>query len=527
MPAFLTLDRLSLAAPDGRPLFSDLTLSIDRDRVGLVGRNGSGKSRLLRAILGEVRPAAGSIAAPGRIAMLRQSSNRPADTVAEALGVAGPLALLDRIGRGDGTPEDLAAADWLLPDRVERALGEAGLDAIGLDRATGGLSGGERVRLGIARLLLEAPDVILLDEPTNDLDRAGRALVASLIERWRGGVVVASHDRALLERVDRIVELSPVRIVSFGGGWSEYAAEKAAERERATAAKAQAADALRAAKRDAQVARERQGRRDADGRAFAASGSDGKLSLGLAKRRAEATAGRRATLSARQIDEAERALDEAARRIEVTPPLTIELPPAGLPASRTLLAFDGVVLELGARRLFGPLTLTIRGPERIAVTGRNGSGKSSLLRLIAGDLEPTAGTVTRAAASACLDQHVGLLDDDLSLLDNLRRAAPGLSANAAHAALARFAFRNRDALRLARDLSGGERLRAGLSCVMSGETAPQLLLLDEPTNHLDIDAVEELEAALRGFDGALVVVSHDERFLEAIGVARTIDLGAP
>ena len=179
----------------------------------------------------------------------------------------------------------------------------------------------------------------------------------------------------------------------------------------------------------------------------------------------------------------------------------------------------------GARRLFGPLSFEVRGPERIAIGGVNGSGKTTLLRLIAGDLEPTTGDIRRLTDRvAVLDQHVGLLDSAGSILDNLRRLNPDLSDNEAHAALARFAFRNKAALRIAATLSGGERLRAGLACVFARPRPPLLLLLDEPTNHLDLASIEVLETALSGFDGALIAVSHDQGFLQAIGVQREIRL---
>jgi len=173
--------------------------------------------------------------------------------------------------------------------------------------------------------------------------------------------------------------------------------------------------------------------------------------------------------------------------------------------------------------VFGPWRFEIVGPERVAVTGPNGAGKTSLLRLAAGELVPTSGAVRRAEGRvAMLDQHVGLLDPALSVLENYRRLHVGVTEREAHAACARFAFRNRDALKCVGDLSGGERLRAGLACVLGGAEVPQLLLLDEPTNHLDMESIEVLEAALAGYDGALLVVSHDRAFLEAIGVAREI-----
>ena len=184
-------------------------------------------------------------------------------------------------------------------------------------------------------------------------------------------------------------------------------------------------------------------------------------------------------------------------------------------------------MSFGERHLFGPLSFDVRGPERIAIRGANGSGKTTLFRLLTGELTRASGDIGRFTDRiAVLDQHIGLLDPELSILDNLRRLNPELTANEAHAALARFAFRNRAALQIAASLSGGERLRAGLACVFARPQPPFLLLLDEPTNHLDLASIEELEGALKGFDGALIVVSHDETFLQAIGIEREIVLGA-
>ena len=524
MAAFLILDSISLVTPDGRPLFDGLTLALGRERTGVVGRNGCGKSTLLRLIAGEIEPSGGSLQRIGSIGMLAQLADERL-TVSEALGVAGDLARLHRLERGEGSLDDATGADWMLETRVQAALVEAGLPSLPLNRPIASLSGGERTRVALARLLIEAPDVLLLDEPTNNLDADGRQAVAQLLERWQGGILVASHDRALLERVDRIVELTSIGITIFGGAWSAFAEAREAARDRAEADLGHAADALRDTERALQKAREKKSRRDKAGRAWRAKGIEDKMFMDREKERAENSAARESRLADRLIGERTEALQAARARVEILTPLAIDLPQTNLPDGRELVAFKDVVMAFGERQLFGPLSFDVRGPERIAVRGANGSGKTTLFRLITGELEPSRGDMSRRTDRvAVLDQHVGLLDPALSILDNLRRLNPELTANEAHAALARFAFRNRAALQIARTLSGGERLRAAMACVFARPQPPFLLLLDEPTNHLDIASIEELENALKGFDGALITISHDDAFLQSIGIEREIVL---
>jgi ATPase subunit of ABC transporter with duplicated ATPase domains len=524
MSAFLILDSISLATPDGRTLFNGLTLAFGAERTGVVGRNGCGKSTLLRLIAGDIEAAGGSVQRTGSTGMLTQCVDDRL-TVAEALGVDGGLARLHRLESGDGSLDDAAEANWTLPARIDAALVETGLPPLPPDRLLASLSGGERTRVALARLLIEAPDVLLLDEPTNNLDTDGREAVAELLDRWRGGAIVASHDRALLERVDRIVELTSVGVTIFGGAWPAFAEARDAARSRAETDLVRASDALRNAEREVQKAREKKARRDKVGRAWRARGGEPKLSLGAAAQRAENSGEREGQIAARRIDDRTDALEEARARLEISTPLAIDLPATDLPDRRELIAFDDVVMAHGDRRLFGPLSFEIRGPDRIAISGANGSGKTTLLRLITGELKPTAGDIRRLTDRiAMLDQHIGLLDSASSILDNLRRLNPDLSDNEAHAALARFAFRNKAALQTSGTLSGGERLRAGLACVFSRPRPPLLLLLDEPTNHLDLTSIEVLEAALSSFDGALIAVSHDQTFLQAIGVQREIGL---
>ena len=521
----LTLDRVACAAPDGSLLFHDLTLSLDRRRVGLVGRNGSGKTTLLRTIAGELPLAAGSVVVSGRLAMLRQLPDDPNASLAEALGLQAALARLRRIEAGAPLPHDWDEADWTLPARLESAAGRAGL-VFDPRRRLGTLSGGERTRLMLARLLLDEPEVLLMDEPTNNLDADGRAAVTRLLAEWKGGAIVASHDRGLLSGMDAIVELTGSGVHTVGGGWDVFVQRREDERQRAATTLETSEARLRQARREAQAEREKQERRAGRGRRIAQSGSAPKILLGAQKRRAEATTGRRYRLGEDLVAQAADAFAQARDRVDVLDPVRVTLPPCGLPAGHTVLRADGLTCEHGGRRLFGPLDLAITGPRRIAVGGANGTGKSTLLRIVAGLQEPSSGQVRqRTHRIALLDQDLALLPRTTAL-DAMRALNPGMSEHEAHAALAAFGFRNRWAGREVVGLSGGERVRLALAGLFSGAEPPWLLILDEPTNHLDFATVELLESALSGYDGAVLCVSHDPAFLAAIGIEATIVLGA-
>ena len=522
----VTLDGLSHASPDGRVLFEHLSLALGRERTGLVGRNGVGKTTLLRLILGELTPAAGVVTVAGRIAVLRQQLQPPPGArLADLLGVAEPLAKLARIEAGEGTDADVEAADWGLPQRVDAALAEVGLADVALDRSAETLSGGEATRVALAALLVAEPDFIVMDEPTNNLDAEGRAAVAAMLERWRGGAVVVSHDRALLRRMDRIVELTSLGAELYGGGYELYAARKAEAEAAARRDFDHAQQTLARTERGLQLARERKARSDAAGRRSRARNDMPRIMLNARAERAENTGASLSRLAERLRAEAEQDLASAEARIERVRRLAFDLPPCGLPAGRLALAFDDVAFAWpDGTPVLTDVSLRLTGPERVALTGPNGAGKTTLIRLATGDLEPTAGRVRRGVPAARLDQRASLLHDDETLLQNFRRLNPAADDNAAHAALARFVFRNVAALKPAGALSGGERLRAALACALMAATPPQLIILDEPTNHLDLDSIAAVEAALSAYDGALLVVSHDREFLAAIGVERELAL---
>ena len=523
----LTLDAVSFTTPDGTPRFSDLSLSVEHEVVGLFGRNGSGKTTLLKAIAGHAHlPLGGTIVTDGKVGLLRQDGSTPSSTVGDMLGVVDHLARIARIEAGSPVGDDLDLADWTLASRLENLLARFGLASMETSRAISSLSGGERMRLKLAALLLPAPDILLLDEPTNDLDSDGREGVADLIEGWNGPLFVASHDRWLLERVDRIVELSPAGVTIVGGNWSSFKAERDANRARAIEALEKAREGLDAAKRSKQREMEKQARRDKRGRAVAAKGADPKPYLFQQQQRAEKTAARYGVVGQEIVDQADAMLRSARADVERIVPIRIVLPRSGLSSRHTLVDAHDLVCKRSGRVLFGPMDFVVRGPERIAITGPNGCGKTSLIRLLLGLETPASGTIASdRKRMAVLDQHLAMLNGAETLLDTMTRHNPALDQQSLHASLAEYGFRGQWADRTVKGLSGGERVKLALACLFSRSEPPQMLILDEPTNHLDIEAIELLENALTHYDGAIICISHDEVFRTALELTREITMG--
>lgn len=528
--AFIVCSNLSFTWPDDTPVFRDLSFSVPGGRTGLVAPNGAGKTTLLRLIAGELTPSAGSITVDGILGYLPQNLPLTGEpTVAEVLGIAPVLAALAAVESGDTEERHFTTigADWDIEERTRAQLDRLGLGELPFDRRMHTLSGGQIVSLGLAAQLLRRPDVLLLDEPTNNLDLEARHQLYDVLTDWNGCLLLVSHDRALLDRTDRIAELHDGEIRYYGGSFTEY--EQAVQAEQAVAEKniRTAEQEVKREKRELQQARERAARRASNAQRNLGNAGLPKIFAGTMKRNAQQSAGRANETHGARLDAAKNRLDEAGRALREEQRIVLNLPDTEVPAGRTLFAAEHIRFRFGDRELFAGegADLAIRGPERIALTGPNGAGKSTLLRIVHGDLTPDSGTVTRADGRiAYLSQRLDLLDPGRTVAQNLAAAAPHLPAAQRMNLLARFLFRGSRAHLPVGVLSGGERLRATLACVLFAEPAPQLLLLDEPTNNLDLVSVGQLVGALESYRGAIVVVSHDERFLAEVRVSRRLRL---
>ena len=514
-PSFI-LHQVTCQFPTGDTLFGPLNLTLEPSLCALVGRNGSGKTRLLRLLAGLDEPASGHIERFGSHAWVAQQHViSPQTTLAELLGYDAIFAARKRIDSGDYQPDDLDTLDgrWDVAERLSEAFINANLPPFDPDKPAGELSGGERIRALLCGVFTAEADFMLLDEPTNHLDRQGRTWFYDQLSRFQGGVLVASHDRELLEQVPRILELSASGLRSYGGNYADYQTQRDAEQQAARAALEHAATERKRTRARMQKEHDDSQRRSAKTLRTVDTLNIASFERVKYKGAAKERIGSWKKQHSEQNDALNAAVNKARERVEEDNPVMFTLPGSQIPEGKQVLVLEDLVLPHAP---VPPLNWRMDGPMRVALKGPNGCGKSTLLKTILGEMTPRSGTCKVSVSCAYLDQHLSRLDLSQSVMTHLNLSHTPLEEGVLRTRLAQLQLGADKVMLPLAELSGGERLKAALACVLWRAEATQLLLLDEPTNHLDLASVQAIEAALAGFPGALLVVSHDEAFLRGL-----------
>ena len=532
--ASIHLKKISFKFDENKTLFEKLNLSFGPHKYGLVGRNGTGKSSLLKIISREIIPDCGIITVEGSIVYCpQQSGTNSQKKVASVLGISSLLNSLQRVedGNGDQSDFDLIKDRWSFSRDFKEALCRYDLKHISEDTKANSLSGGEYTRLLLAHAFLMKPDILLLDEPSNNLDTQGRKALYQDIKDFKGLLLIASHDRKLLSLVDQILELSSLGIKIYGGNYEDFVSQKKAMVKASELNLQNKIEKLSHSKRIFQLRKERHEQGEAKGRRtkkemIKAKGRTDKTALNVAKARSEKTNRKILLQGNRKLENVDKELREAKSRLEKKYKFEVELPKTRVPQGKVVIKIEDLNFSYKDKQaLIKDFNLTIAGPKRVAIRGKNGSGKSTLFSLLLGKQKPVSGSIKIGVSKfAFLDQKTSELVSDMTVMENFTRFNEDLLQAERFNILAFFLFTKEILKQKVKTLSGGERIRLLLACILMSKIPPSLLVLDEPTNHLDLDSIKCIEEALKKFEGAILIASHDKKFLDAIGAKECIEL---
>ncbi|CAH0530140.1 ABC-F family ATP-binding cassette domain-containing protein [Vibrio hippocampi] len=508
---------------NGERLFQQLSCTMINNRIGLVGRNGVGKSILASILSGEQKPSSGTVTLPRSFSVYRQQPSHLLSgdiSIAQFLGKHDVLEALKRIESGDCSEHwfDVIGDQWDLSVQLTQQLKALGLPPEA-DFPCAQLSGGQLARLQLWQMFESNVELLILDEPSNHLDDQAKQWLLESMQAFKGAILLISHDRILLREMKEIWELSGLGIQVFGGNYDVYTEQKCTELHAVERQLASIDKQRKKLEVQAQRNREKAAQKATQGNKLRKEGSHGKSLLDSKKDKATARASNRTKneqLRQVHLQDKEQSLKSRKEQLKGQK-LYLEDSPSRL--GKVVSILEGV-LPFGREK---PITLQVYANEKIHLTGKNGSGKSTLLKTLLGESSLQQGELRLNTPLIYLDQHFGTVQPKLSILDNLMQQCSGIKESDARTLLAGIGFRRDSVFRLGSMLSGGEKMKLAM-LIVSHQPDNPLLLLDEPDNHLDLESKITLSQALFNYRGGLILISHDPDFASESGVQRQIIL---
>jgi ATPase subunit of ABC transporter with duplicated ATPase domains len=527
----LILQNISYIHPDKELLFNDINLTInDHHKIALTGNNGTGKSTLLKIIAGQLQPSTGELKVnsnPYYVPQIFGQYNQL--TIAQALQIEDKLNALKEILNGHVTESNLNLLqdDWAIEERCEEALKSWHLEGLDLNQKMETLSGGQKTKVFLAGISIHEPQLVLLDEPSNHLDVAGRQLLHRFIEFSSATSIVVSHDRKLLNLLDTVFELNKNEITIYGGNYDFYAQQKQIANNALKHDLMNQEKALRKAKEKERETMERQQRADSRGKKKQEKAGVARIMMNTLRNKAENSTSKIKSVHTEKITGISNEIQELRSGLPDMDKMKFGFDHSSLHKGKILFTATGINFRYDDGFLWNEnLNCEIVSGERIALKGLNGAGKTTLIKIILGQLKPKTGSIY-SAENKCIyiDQDYSLIDNRLSIYQQAQQFnTTGLHEHEIKIRLSRFLFTKETWNKPCGTLSGGEKMRMMLCCLNIKNQSPDIMILDEPTNNLDIQNIEILTAAINEYEGTLIVVSHDEYFLEQIHVRREIEL---
>ena len=539
----ISIQQISYIHPDKEVLFSDLNFAISKgQKLGLVGNNGCGKSTLLQIIAGQLSPSSGVIVRPDDLYYIPQHFGQyDSLTIAQALQIECKQQALHAILAGDVSNENFTILndDWNIEERSIAALDLWGLGQFTLSYPMNLLSGGEKTRVFLAGMDIHHPSVILMDEPTNHLDSSGRQRLYDWVEEYRSTLLVVSHDRTLLNLLPEICELEKHQINYYGGNYEFYKEQKTLTQEALQQRIEEKEKALRIARKVARETAERRDKQNVRGEKSNIKKGVPRIVLNALQGKSEKSTSK---LTGVHQEKAERLTNERNQlrgSLSPTAALKTDFNSSSLHTGKILVTAKEINFSyhsnsinndiqensISKQQLWqAPVSFQLKSGDRLRIEGANGSGKTTLLKLITGQLQPQEGTLTRTDFSyVYLNQEYSIIDDRNSILEQAYAFnSRNLPEHEIKIILNRYLFPASEWDKSCRKLSGGEKMRLAFCCLMISNNTPDMFILDEPTNNLDIQSIEIITATIKNYAGTVIAISHDNYFIQEIGVEQCI-----